>query len=66
MNCEEKQMRTLAGGNYSAIQLMNLLKAEASLAVDYIDNVILDYEHTSHNSEHFKNVYMFDDIDFPI
>lgn len=43
MNCEEKQMRTLAGGNYSAIQLMNLLKAEASLAVDYIDNVILDY-----------------------
>lgn len=51
-------MQHIENGEYSAKQLMQMVQKEAQLAVDYIDAVLLDYDHTFHSCEHFSDVYM--------
>lgn len=59
-------MQHLTERDYSARDLYIALENEAQKAVDYIDEVINDYNGTAHENEYFRDVILFDDVDFPV
>lgn len=57
-------MQHLVEKDYSARDLLFALQNEASKAVDYIDEVIRDYDHSSHNNDIFKDILKIENYEY--